>query len=144
MGRPSKKLVRASLIHALLYQLKKLAVREDLSPGMTTPIQATIRGTVGSTAVEESIDGVLTVGHDSEAASSSGAPAEQVTAVLLDQLPEARRQLVLRSLPDKYRKEQRLPEVPKERLEEARQFLKQLRSTRTVTRRGTVRFAPAA
>jgi hypothetical protein len=142
MPRLTKRSLAAVLWHALAYQAKKLAVRAELADGSRTPIDLESRGVVNGQAVHEQLCGHLTVGHESSVASSSAAPAVDVVAYLLAQLPEQRRNLELTRLPKLFAEHAGVPSVDESIRDQSAALLKQLRTQETTSRAGAVRFEP--
>lgn len=144
MARVKKRVALAVLWHSLAYMCKKLAVRAEIEDGSRTKVEVKISARVGGVVLEESLDGYLLVGRPTGKASSSSAPAKDVVAYLLAQMPEARRNRELQRLPALYAKGSVIPPVDAVVQEQAEQLLAQLRTQKTDVKAGAVRFEPAA
>jgi hypothetical protein len=121
------------------YLSKKRTVRDHLTPGETR-VAGVIAGTVGRSVVELPFCGRLIVGDDQAAASSSAPDTSHVVAILLDRLGDGDRDRLLATLPREFEAAGELPDVPAERIDQAAELLKRLRSSTMTARRGNVVF----
>lgn len=142
MPRTSKRTLLSDALHALKYHASKYAVRDDLPDGFETDCVIDVHATFGKQIVQETIAGRLSVGHDSQSASTSKADDAHVVAWLLDQLTQSDQQDLMKRLLSHKKLHGELPEVGKAAKENAKLLLNGLRDQVTVTRRGTVRFEP--
>lgn len=149
-GRPLPKLTkpvaRSVAFHAITKRLAKLADRDQLAGGDSHQVDLTIVGHVDGKAnpVDERVVGTLAVNHDSSSQSSVACDAEHLVAFLLDALTPAKRRSIVGTLPKRYLdNENELPAVGDEVRSQAAQLLKELRSTRSTSKRGSIVFTPA-
>ena len=131
--RPRSVLNSASLHpaawHALAVSARKPATdcRDDLAPG-SYPIDVTLR-----------VRGTLTVGHDSETASTVTPHADELLALVLAKLNRQTREKIFRELPAEFEASGgQLPPVALELVESASKLTEKLRRRVTQHRRGPV------
>lgn len=128
---------------ALERDSKKHADRELLPAGETISIDLAVKGHVGGHPFKHEVIGELQIGHDQTTGSTSGPDTPHLVAYLLEQLGPKRRQQLVVSLADHYAKHAELPAVAQETLSAAQTLLSRLRTTKTVEKKGNVRFEPA-
>lgn len=113
--------------------------RDDLGAGQTHEAHVAIAARIGGQKVEQIIEGSLSIGHDTQRASSSGPKPADVLGVVLDKLNDATREAILRDLPEQYAAAgNQLPPIAKARQAEAKQLLERLRNKSTEIARGAV------
>jgi hypothetical protein len=142
--RPTRSVNSANLAavawHALLKTADREAVRDDLSAGTAHTIDLAVSGTVDGEEFFEHIVGQLSVGHDSQRASSANPPLDKLIGYILSQLNESHRNAILR-LPALYAEQGcELPEVSPAIAAETDAFLKKFRAAKTAKVRGSVSF----
>lgn len=117
------------LLHALAVAARKPAsdCRADLSPGRYT-IDAGI-----------SLEGILTVGEDTVAATSATPQSDMLLAFILAKLNSATREKLLRELPEDFATGgYEMPQADESLVDAVRDMLANLRRTVTRPRRGSV------
>jgi hypothetical protein len=136
---PSRAAIGAVAWHALSRIADKESCRDDLRAGGVHVINLAISGSVDGQPVRESVDAILTVGHDSERASSSLPAVGHLIAAILAKLNTATREAVLANLPTEFAQNgYQLPIVPDTLIAQATAMLVRLRATQTVPVRGSV------
>jgi len=130
---------RAVAWHALSRIADKESCRDDLRAGGVHVVKLAVSGTIDGQPVHESLDAILTVGHDSERASSSLPAVGHLVAAILAKLNTATRDSILANLPSEFVDNgYTLPAVPDTLIAQATGMLTRLRATQTVPVRGSV------
>ena len=131
----------SSVIWAAMEKIgSKQMKSENLAEGSKHEIQLKVSGTVDGQSFEQSISSIVAIGHEQVRASSVNPQVPELLAYLLGKLNTATRNKILTDVPTDFRNnDNRLPEPCPVLLDDARQMLKTLRQTKTVTARGTVR-----
>ena len=115
---------------SLLKTAEKEAVRDDLKAGSSHTIDLVVSGSVDGHFFDEHVAGQLSVGHDSQRASSSNPPLDKLIGYILSQLNETHRAAILR-LPALYVAQGcELPEVSPAIAAETDAFLKKFRAAK--------------
>ncbi len=131
--------VSAIAWHALLKTADKEAVRDDLEAGETHRIDLAVSGSIDGESFEQSISAILSVGHDSQRASSATPDVNCIVAAILAKLNTATREAILRDLPEQFAAAGcTLPDVPAGITEAATAMLVRLRAKKTTNVRGSV------
>lgn len=136
----SRKALRSVMFHALAKHAAKEKDRSLLDAGRSYSLEITVEARSGRLSLTEEIVGELNVGHDSEAASSSGCNQAELCAYLLSQMPKAKRMRILDELPAKFERLGALPDTDKEVIDSAGRMLERLRYRKTITKAGAVAF----
>lgn len=124
---------------ALAYAAGKEGDRDALDAGASHVFDLQISGTVDGLPVDRSLAGRLSVGRDSERASSATPNLPQVVAWILGKLNAATREAIVRDLPAEFAANgSALPEVPCGMVEAADALLGKLRATKRTKVRGSV------
>ena len=135
---------RSILLHAAAKATTKEAVRDDLPEGLFPVDGLSVAGRVGRFELAEELPGTLAVSPDQERSSSTAVPTERIVAGLLDKLPMAQHEGLMRHWKDFFAAHGDLPPLVDETLlERSKQFLEQLRSRTSTTARGSVSFTPS-
>ncbi len=135
-------LTRAIALAALEKWATKEGDRDELAAGSSYDVSLTIDGLVDGQDFADACIGRLLVNHDSQQAHSTGPKPAVLVAALLADLPPRRRQQILDRLPDQYLAAGGRLEVDPDLLADAERMLERLRTSSTITRRGSVRFEP--
>jgi hypothetical protein len=135
--------LRAIALAALQHYAVKEGDRDQLADGSSHDVALAIEGTVDGEEFADAVLGRLKINHEEETASSSAIPPNIIVGYLLSQIPSKRRRELIEILPDQYLQAGRL-EVDEELVAAAARLLTRLRTKVTQTRRGSVRFEPAA
>jgi len=143
MPRISRAKLRSATYHALKAHAAKEADRDLLEDGQAYDLEIEITSRCSGAAIQEELAGVLTVGHETQVAGSTGANVAHLVAHLLDQLPKAKRLQMLDALPEKFEKSGKLPDVDPTDLKAVERMLKRMRHRTTQTKRGAVSYRPA-
>jgi hypothetical protein len=131
--------VSAIAWHALLKTADKEAVRDDLSAGVSHTIDLAVSGSIDGESFEQHISAVLSVGHDSQRATSATPALDHIIGAILAKLNTATREAILRDLPEQFAAAGcQLPEVPAAIAEKATAMLVRLRAKKSVDVRGSV------
>lgn len=114
--------------------------RDELAAGSAHTAELTVTGKVDNQPIEPvAIKSILTIGHDSQRASSSGPDTAELVGCILMKLNEATRNSILRELPAIYAEQGcELPVVPREIAAATDAMLKSLRSKKQIDVRGSV------
>ena len=98
-----------------------------------------VHGTIDGQPISESIDSVLSIGNSQTKSSSVNPQMPQMVAWILSKLNAATRNRILDDLPLEFVELGGMPEASKEQVNQAKDLLKELRQTKTVTAKGAVR-----
>lgn len=130
----------ATLFHTLAKAADKEAIRDDLRAGSCQIVNATISGDIDGAAFQPlAISAVLTVGHDSQRASTVTPAVPHLIASILAKLNGQTRDAILRDLPNDFDAAGcKLPEVPAELIERTEAMLIRLRAKVSSPVRGSV------
>ncbi len=117
--------------------------RELLQPGAKHNVSLELSGAVDGQAIDRrQVAGVLSIGHDSTRASSSGPAAGEVLGYLLAKLNPKTREKILRTLPEEFAAGGgKLPAVDADIVAAAENLLGRLRNKVTKESRGAVNFS---
>ena len=130
---------KAVLLFSVANYATKNANRDLLNSASSTPVSAEVVGTVGRAKSSFDFSGTLEVGSPSVVNSSSAAPACDVLAAVLEEIPEDRRAKILHKLQKAYVATSKLPVDPKLQAE-AKTWLASLKMSRPQNRVGSVSF----
>jgi len=106
--------------------------RETLAEGAAHEVDLRVDGTIDEEPFVRSIHGSLVVGHAGVRASSAAPDASHLLGLILGKLSRAVRERLLADLPEKFAELGGLPEVPAERVAEAKNLLDRLRTKRQI------------
>jgi len=108
---------------------KKQCRRDALAAGAEYDVGLKISGEVGEASCNFQAEGHVVVNHDGVRLASQSPPIPQLTAYLLGLLPKAKRENVLKTLPDMFAAaDNRLPDVNAGLVDAAQKMLDRLRS----------------
>ncbi len=108
---------------------KKQFRRDALAPGAEYDVALKIGGEVGKASCAFQAEGHVVVNHDGVRLASQSPPIPQLTAYLLGLLPKAKRENVLKTLPEIFAAaDNRLPDVDAGLVDAAQKMLDRLRS----------------
>lgn len=142
MGKEAVTRKRESILFASLARFaEKRFHRQDLEPGKPYKVSAEVIATVGRAKIETNVSGKLHVGAPYETRRSVAAPAEQIVAALLSQIPASKRVTLLKQLQGQFQKDGTFPVTTKTQVEEAKVWLDSLRTKRPMTRAGAIAFS---
>ena len=128
----------AVLWAALEKTAAKEARRDELVAGASHELHVSLAGTIDGETVGQIVRATLSVGHDSQKASSAAPKPAEVIACVLDKLNEATREAILSGLPKQFAAAGQLPDVPASLVKAASRLLGQLRNSEQITQRGAV------
>jgi hypothetical protein len=121
---------------------KKQCRRDALAAGGEYDVALKISGEVGQASCVFQAEGHVVVNHDGVRLASQAPPISQLTAYLLGLLPKAKRENVLRKLPENFAAaDNRLPDIDAGLVEAAQQMLDRLRSKVQQHVRGSISVA---
>ena len=113
---------------------------DSLPEGSKHTVNLEMNGTVDGEPFEKSFSSVLSIGHRQTRSSSVNPQVPQLIAWILGKLNRATRNRVLLDLPDEFLANgKQMPEPSPVLVSEVEHLLKQLRRTKTVEARGSVR-----
>ena len=144
--KPAGLAVRSSAMWcALAYLGGKRGDRDLLKEGSSTAITLEITGKVGRSSVRESIAGSLDIGKQQRTASSTGADADELLALVLKQVGDDHAQAALleRIAQEFASNAGMLPTANAAAVARVQAWRKRLRSAFTITKRGALTFAIA-
>lgn len=134
-------LVSSAAWAALGYVAGKEGNRDALPAGSSMVVDLRIDGFIEGQPIEHSISGRLTVGRDSERASSTTPNLDQVLAWVLGKLNKATREAVLRDLPAEFEANgSAMPNVTVGAVVQVKTLLSKLRQTKQTPVRGSVKY----
>jgi hypothetical protein len=108
---------------------KKQFRRDAITPGAEYDVVLKICGEVGKASCALMAEGHVVVNHDGVRLASQSPPIPQLTAYLLGLLPKAKRENVLKTLPEIFAAaDNRLPDVDAGLVDAAQKMLDRLRS----------------
>jgi hypothetical protein len=108
---------------------KKQCRRDALAAGAEYDVALKISGEVGEASCNFQAEGHVVVNHDGVRLASQAPPIPQLTAYLLGLLPKAKRENVLKTLPEIFAAaDNRLPDVDAGLVDAAQKMLDRLRS----------------
>ncbi len=108
---------------------KKQFRRDALTPGAEYDVVLKIGGEIGQASCDFQAHGHVVVNHDGVRLATQAPPISQLTAYLLGLLPRAKRENVLKRLPEIFAAaDNRLPDVDADLVEAAQKMLERLRS----------------
>jgi hypothetical protein len=108
---------------------KKQCRRDALAPGAEYDVALKISGEVGKASCAFHAEGHVVVNHDGVRLASQSPPIPQLTAYLLGLLPKAKRENVLKTLPEIFAAaDNRLPDVDAGLVDASQKMLDRLRS----------------
>ena len=115
---------------AVLESIAKKQLRRDaLAPGAEYDVALKISGKVGKASCAFQAEGHVVVNHDGVRLASHAPPISQLTAYLLGLLPKAKRENMLKTLPEIFAAaDNRLPDVDAGLVDAAQKMLDRLRS----------------
>jgi hypothetical protein len=132
--------VTAAAWAALEKVASKEGGRDDLAAGARHVVRLTLTGEVDGMPFEQSIAGVLTVGHDQRRAASTTPAQPRLVAAILAKLNQVTRNRVLRELPAEFAASGGMLPVDDDALvTAAEEMLRKLRAEHEVVARGAVR-----
>jgi hypothetical protein len=141
MVRKPSKSTALHLIYAALERFcKSEGSRETLPADAEFPIVASVLAEAGGVEVAFDLAGDLSIGPDIESGHNSNPHIAHLSALILCQVPGTRRAALLDSIRDHFLKHERLPDCDLELKRAVSQMLGQLRSQKTITRKGAVKF----
>ena len=121
---------------------KKQFRRDALAAGAEYDVELKISGEVGKASCAFLGEGHVVVNHDGVRLTSQTPPIPQLTAYLLGLLPRAKRENVLKRLPELFAAaDNRLPDVDADLAEAAQKMLERLRSKVQQHVRGSISVA---
>ncbi|MBN2024058.1 MAG: hypothetical protein JW809_14845 [Pirellulales bacterium] len=130
----------AVLWHALERVAGKEGRRDHLTAGERYDLKLAITGEIAGQPIDAvRVAGILSVGHDSTRASSTGPKAELLLAHVLARLNERTREKICRELPEVFAREgNQLPAADPAIVAAATNLLARLRAKTEITARGPV------
>jgi hypothetical protein len=131
----------AALVCAAMEKIGSKQLDHELLPeGSQHVISLTVSGDIDGQAFFQSFNSQLTIGHDHTKATSATPQQPQLLGYILGKLNQKTRDKILREIPEDFTNNDCvLPEVSQQLLTSASEFLKQLRSHKTVNARRSVR-----
>jgi hypothetical protein len=121
---------------------KKQFRRDALTAGAEYDVALRLSGEVGKACCAFAAHGHVVVNHDGVRLASQAPPLPQLTAYLLGLLPRAKRENVLKTLPEVFAAAgNRLPDVDADLVEAAQRMLERLRSKVQQQVRGAISVA---
>ena len=132
---------RAVLWHSLLKVADKESgsLRDDLAQGSAHTIKLLVSGTIDGRQVNQPINAILAVGHDSTCATSSTPALPLIVGHILAKLNDRTRQSILRDLPEYFQQmAARCLTCPRPSPKKCAAMLVRLRAKKTVDVRGSV------
>ena len=113
---------------------------DSLPEGSKHTVSLKLNGTVDGEPFDESVNSILSIGHRQTRSSSVNPQVPQLIAWILGKLNSATRNRILMDLPVEFVDNQnQMPEPNLVLVSEVEHMLKQLRKTKTVEARGSVR-----
>lgn len=117
----------------------KESARDSLTDGHTYKVEVSIVGSVDGEAVDQRIDAILSVGHETTKSSSSTPNPAQLIGHILSQLNRQTRDKIIRELPAAYEANGcELPAVDGAIADATEAMLSRLRAKKSVVARGAV------
>jgi len=130
----------SALWHAITSTAKKYANRAQLRNGANYQVAVRVVGTVGGYAVDEPIEGRLTVGYPTEAPKASAVKYDELAAKLLQAIPSTQRQAVKDEITEARANKRPFEGIDKADIKDAKLWLQQLRTTELTEKDGAVSF----
>ena len=132
------------LNHVVWAALEKIGSKEKkadmLAEGAKHDVQLKLAGTVDGQAFEQSIHSIVAIGHQQQRASSVNPQVPELIAYILSKLNTATRNRILTDIPAEFLENDcQLPDAGPVLLDEAKHLLQQLRRTKSVTARASIR-----
>jgi hypothetical protein len=140
MPSAREKAATAVLWAAVADVAKREGNRDDLAGGGKHDVKLNVVGEVDGQPIAHVLAGVLTVNHDAERASSTGPKIEEVVALLLAKMGPKVRQALVAEIVNQFEAGGELPPTDETAVELATAMLARLRTKKTTTARGSVRF----
>jgi hypothetical protein len=111
-----------------------------LAEGSRHLVALRVEGEVDGVPFRQKLTSVVTIGHEQEKTSSVNPQVPELVAYILSKLNSATRDRLLSNIPNEFVENgNQLPKPSLVLVDEAKQMLKQLRETKTVTARGPIR-----
>jgi len=130
-----------NVVWAALEKIGKKELQSNaLDSGSYHRISLRIEGNVNDQAFSQSIESIVTIGQCQLRASSVTPQVPELVAYILSKLNRATRMRLLNDIPEEFRdNDNMLPECSPVLVDDAKQLLRRLRSTKTVRARGPIR-----
>lgn len=132
----------SDLRHLLWAAMEKVGKKEldteKLTDGTSHSVSMVINGTIDERPFVETIESLVSIGHQHQKTSSVNPQVAELVAWILSKLNRATRDRILTDLPQEFA-ENGMPQSSKVLVDEVHQMLLQLRQQKTVTARGPIR-----
>lgn len=131
---------RAALFAAVEQVGKKCGCRDLLPEGISIPVAFDLRATVRRSTIEESFDGLITVGHSYKKSASAACDQEHLLACFADLVGASRREAHFKLIREYFQQKKALPPVHADVLSECSALLSELRFRRQTETRGSISY----
>jgi hypothetical protein len=137
--QPATKTVPLHLLWAAMEKIGKKELDSDkIEDGTSHTVSLNITGNIDGEFFNQSIESLVTVGHQQTKTSSVNPQVPELLAWVLSKLNPATQNRILADIPSEFAENGGMPKSDATLVNEAKQLLKQLRQSKSVTARGPV------
>ena len=143
LAKPQSRFQSSALRHLVWAALEKIGKKELdsklLDEGTSHTVSMHIEGTIDEQSFSETIESLVSIGHQHQKTSSVNPQVAELIAWILSKLNRSTRNRILSDLPQEFEDRGGMPESSQSLVNEVDHMLLQLRQTKTVNARGPIR-----